>query len=293
MSNVSHVSSVDRGLKMKIKRTKVGPNSTRNDAKHDQLPVKGDPASGSTGTQHSSPGGVHLVNGVPLGSNNTTAGVTMDTKPSGSVGGSSSNTNSSGSSASSSSTPTKVGSSSGLAPPVDLSKDKSSPKVKAPVFAKRDKSKDKSVSGLMKPQQGETISLLPNGSSSGSSSGGSGGGGGGGGSGVSSGGGAGGGGGGGLTIAGSGGGGGGGLSGVGNGLVDHYPQITMEPRVAVEAVSVKRDILRPVLDDPYEFNAKVEDGFGLPPKKLKTETKVSKEKKKKNKKKTTMQHTLT
>ena len=45
MSNVSHVSTVDRGLKMKIKRTKVGPNSAKNDAKH-ELPAKGDPAGG-------------------------------------------------------------------------------------------------------------------------------------------------------------------------------------------------------------------------------------------------------
>ena len=235
MSNVSHVSTVDRGLKMKIKRTKVGPNSAKNDAKH-ELPAKGDPAGGSTSTtQHASTGGVHLVNGLPSGS---TGGVTMDTKPSGSVG----------------SAPAKVGGGSGgggsggsgSASAPDPSKDKS-PKVKAQ-FTKRDKSKDKSGGGLGKPQ-GDNIALLSNGSTGGGSS-----------SGVS--------GAAGVNLAGS------GLSGgVGNGL-DHYPQITMEPRVAVEAVSVKRDVLRPVLDDPYEFNAKVEDGFGLPPKKLKTETKV-------------------
>ena len=235
MSNVSHVSTVDRGLKMKIKRTKVGPNSAKNDAKH-ELPGKGDPAGGSTSTtQHTSTGGVHLVNGLPSGS---TGGVTIDTKPSGSVG----------------SAPAKVGGGSGggggsgSASAPDASKDKS-PKVKAQ-FTKRDKSKDKSGGGLGKPQ-GDNIALLSNGSTGGGSS-----------SGVSGAAGAG------VNLAGS------GLSGgVGNGL-DHYPQITMEPRVAVEAVSVKRDVLRPVLDDPYEFNAKVEDGFGLPPKKLKTETKV-------------------
>jgi hypothetical protein len=46
-----------------------------------------------------------------------------------------------------------------------------------------------------------------------------------------------------------------------------------EPRIAVEAMPVKmRDVIKPV--DPYEFNAKVEDGLCLPPKKLKTDTKV-------------------
>ena len=49
--------------------------------------------------------------------------------------------------------------------------------------------------------------------------------------------------------------------------------IFAEPRLSVD-VSVKlRDVIRPtaILDDPYEFNAKVEDGLCLPPKKLKTD----------------------
>ena len=194
MSNVSHVSTVDRGLKMKIKRTKVGPNSAKNDAKHD-LPAKGDSAGGSTTTQHASTGGVHLVNGLPSGS---TGGVTMDTKPSGSVGG----------------TPAKVGgstSASSCAAP-DPSKDKS-PKVKTQ-FTKRDKSKDKSGSSLSKPQ-GDNIALLANGSTGGGSSSGV--------SGAASGA---------VNIAGS------GISGVGNGLDHYpqtvsYTHLTLPTKLSV------------------------------------------------------------
>ena len=225
---------------MKIKRTKVGPNSGKNDTSKQDAAHKGDSAGGGSTSQHPSTG-VHAVNGVPSGGGSGGAGL-EGSKPGASGGG----------------TPTKGGT---AALASDSSKDKS-PKVKAQM-AKKEKNKEKSggsggTGGGVSKTQGDgggNPVLLSNGSttvgstSSGSSS--------------SSG-----------SSNSSGGCGGGSVAGVANGL-DMYPQITMEPRVAVEAVSVKRDVIRPVLDDPYEFNAKVEDGFGLPPKKLKTESKVS------------------
>nr|KAG5699530.1 hypothetical protein BaRGS_033726 [Batillaria attramentaria] len=150
------------------------------------------------------------------------------------------------------STPSKAGSSAS-----DPTKDKS-PKVKTP-FGKKDKSKDKGGcgsggSGFSGAKlSGDNASLLSNGSTGAGSTvgGGVGGAGAGGGASGSS----------------------GGVGGICNGLDSLFPQVSMEPRVAVEAVSVRREVARPVLD-PYEFNAKVEDGIGLPPKKLKTESKV-------------------
>lgn len=246
MSNVSHVSTVDRGLKMKIKRTKVGPASAKNDA-------KGDPSASSTGsgggsnasgtTTHTVPtgggsgAGVPVVNGVPsVGST-----ITMD------IGKGNSTPTKSGVSTTSSGTAGGSGAFSS-----DLTKDKY-PKVKGSQFVnKKDKNKEKSAN-KDSPLSSFTTSAssLANGST-----GVGGGGGGGNGSGV-----------GGLSSAGS-------FNAVtsANGL-DLYTQ--GEPRMAVEAVSVKlRDFVKPVLDDPYEFNAKVEDGLCLPPKKLKTDAKV-------------------
>ena len=55
---------------------------------------------------------------------------------------------------------------------------------------------------------------------------------------------------------------------------DISSQTTMVPQLAVELVGIKQEELRPQVDDPYEFNAKVEDCLCLPQKKLKTNTKV-------------------
>lgn len=224
MSDVSHISTVDRGLKMKIKRTKLGPAKT--DPKHEV--VKGE--SGGGGTPQTVVPGVHL-NGV-MSTGNTAGSASADSKVS--VG---------------SCTPNKAGVCSS-----DTSKDRS-PKVKTP-YVKKDKGKDKCGSAttvtVTKLALGENSVLVANGSTCnvGSSVGGSGGGGVAGGTGSVS-----------------------GLTGVSNGLDILFSQVSMEPRVAVDATAVKREVSRPLLD-PYEFNAKEEDRIGLPPKKLKTEIKV-------------------
>ena len=54
---------------------------------------------------------------------------------------------------------------------------------------------------------------------------------------------------------------------VSNGLDVLFSQVSMEPKLA-DTVQVKKE--QPV-PDPYEFNAKVEDGIGLPVKKMKLE----------------------
>lgn len=232
MSNVSHVSTVDRGLKMKIKRTKVGPAKT--EPKHEvvkgECTTSGNSAQANAGAASTS--GVHILNGVPSSGSSISGSANLDKSSVGSVPSGVAGT------------PNKTGSgSSNNCLTSDASKDKS-PKVKTP-YVKKDKCKEKSVSSSVRSSADSSIACSGTNSTVGSGGGGS----------NSSG----------MSC-------GGGLGlGVSNGLDVLFSQVSMEPRVAVEAVAVKREVARP---DPYEFNAKVEDGIGLPPKKLKTDTKV-------------------
>lgn len=232
MSNVSHVSTVDRGLKMKIKRTKVGLAKT--EPKHEvvkgECTTSGNSAQANAGAASTS--GVHILNGVPSSGSSISGSANLDKSSVGSVPSGVAGT------------PNKTGSgSSNNCLTSDASKDKS-PKVKTP-YVKKDKCKEKSVSSSVRSSADSSIACSGTNSTVGSVGGGS----------NSSG----------MSC-------GGGLGlGVSNGLDVLFSQVSMEPRVAVEAVAVKREVARP---DPYEFNAKVEDGIGLPPKKLKTDTKV-------------------